>query len=183
MKLALPDGAILDTESRTQGCVGETQSVLLFTNDPAELFGIPMAVVARIERVRIDQIDTRDTMATTVQLTHDPHENSCRPSVDYLFRSVARVYGASAVGVIMTGMGNDGTLGCRQMKQRGAAIIAQDEASCVVFGMPREPIDEGIVDVVAPLDEIAEQVDRLVRRGWSHADNNARNSCCRPTRS
>ncbi len=58
MKLALPDGAILDTESRTQGCVGETQSVLLFTNDPAELFGIPMAVVARIERVRIDQIDT-----------------------------------------------------------------------------------------------------------------------------
>ncbi len=107
----------------------------------------------------------RDTMATTVQLTHDPHENSCRPSVDYLFRSVARVYGASAVGVIMTGMGNDGALGCRQMKQRGAAIIAQDEASCVVFGMPREPIDEGIVDVVAPLDEIAEQVDRLVRRG------------------
>jgi two-component system chemotaxis response regulator CheB len=100
---------------------------------------------------------------TQVRITDDPPENSCCPSVDYLFRSVTRVYGRNAVGVIMTGMGNDGTLGCQQMKQRGAAIIAQDEASCVVFGMPRQPIEAGIVDVVAPLSEIANEISSRVR--------------------
>lgn len=100
-----------------------------------------------------------------VRITDDPPENSCRPSVDYLFRSLARVYGPHAVGVIMTGMGSDGTLGCRQMKQRGASIIAQDEASCVVYGMPREPIEEGIVDVIAPLDRIAAEIARFVGKG------------------
>ena len=105
---------------------------------------------------------TRDGGQATVRITDDPPENSCRPSADYLFRSVTRVYGPNAVGVIMTGMGNDGAQGCRQMKQRGAAIIAQDEASCVVFGMPREPIKEGIVDIVAPLDEIAAEIIRMV---------------------
>ena len=107
----------------------------------------------------------REGEEATVRITDDPPENSCRPSVDYLFRSVTRAYGSNAVGVIMTGMGNDGAQGCRQLKQRGAAIIAQDEASCVVFGMPREPILEGIVDVVAPLDEIATEIVRLVGRG------------------
>ncbi len=104
----------------------------------------------------------RDGPSTHVEVTDDPPENSCRPSVDYLFRSVTRAYGAAAVGVIMTGMGNDGAQGCRQMKQRGATIIAQDEASCVVFGMPREPVTEGVADVVAPLDSIAAEIMQLV---------------------
>jgi len=101
----------------------------------------------------------------TICITDDPPENSCRPSADYLFRSVTRTCGPNAVGVIMTGMGNDGARGCRQMKQRGAKIIAQDEASCVVFGMPREPIEEGIADVIAPLDEIAAEIVRMVGQG------------------
>jgi two-component system chemotaxis response regulator CheB len=100
-----------------------------------------------------------------IRLTDDPPEKSCRPSVDYLFRSVTRVCGANATGVIMTGMGNDGSLGCRQLKQRGAVIIAQDEASCVVFGMPREPIQEGIADIVAPLNDIASQIVQVVGKG------------------
>jgi two-component system chemotaxis response regulator CheB len=99
---------------------------------------------------------------TKIRITDDPPENSCCPSVDYLFRSVTRVYGGNAVGVIMTGMGNDGALGCKQMKQRGAAIIAQDEASCVVFGMPKEPVETGIVDVVVPLNEIAAEITSRV---------------------
>lgn len=102
---------------------------------------------------------------TLIRITDDPPENSCRPSVDYLFRSVAEIYGARALGVIMTGMGSDGSKGCRQMKQRGASIIAQDEATCVVFGMPREPIEQGIADVVAPLDGIAAEITRLVGKG------------------
>ncbi len=107
----------------------------------------------------------REGALSTISITDDPPENSCRPSVDYLFRSVARAYGPNAVGVIMTGMGNDGAQGCRQMKQRGAAIIAQDEASCVVYGMPRRPIEEDIADVVAPLGRIAEEITRLVGKG------------------
>jgi two-component system, chemotaxis family, protein-glutamate methylesterase/glutaminase len=100
-----------------------------------------------------------------VHITDDPPENSCRPSVDYLFRSVAKVYGGNAIGVIMTGMGSDGTLGCRQMKQQGASIIAQDKDSCVVFGMPRAPVEEGVADVVAPLDSIAAEIVRIIGKG------------------
>lgn len=100
-----------------------------------------------------------------VYITDDPPENSCRPSVDYLFRSAVQVYGRNLLGVIMTGMGNDGTAGCQLLKQQGGRMIAQDEASCVVFGMPREPIARGLVDVVAPLDRIAAEIVRLVGRG------------------
>ena len=100
-----------------------------------------------------------------LRITDDPPENSCRPSVDYLFRSVAEVYGGRAVGVIMTGMGNDGSLGCRRLKHGGASIIAQDAATCVVYGMPREPIEKGIADVIAPLDRIAAEIARLARQG------------------
>ena len=100
----------------------------------------------------------------TVSITNDPPENSCRPSVDYLFRSVSSIYGKKAIGVIMTGMGSDGAKGCRQMKQQGAAIIAQDEATCVVFGMPKGPIDEGIADIVAPLGDIASEIVRTRRK-------------------
>lgn len=78
-----------------------------------------------------------------------------RPSVDVLFRSVANTAGGSAVGVIMTGMGNDGAQGMLEMKQAGAATIAQDRASCVVFGMPQEAIAKGAVDFVLPLRELA----------------------------
>jgi len=77
-----------------------------------------------------------------------------RPSVDVLFRSAARYAGRNAVGVILTGMGDDGARGMLEMKQGGATTIAQDEASCVVFGMPKEAIKMGGVDKVAPLDAI-----------------------------
>jgi two-component system chemotaxis response regulator CheB len=100
-----------------------------------------------------------------VYLTDDPPENSCRPAVDYLFRSAVQVYRRNLLGVIMTGMGNDGTRGCQLIKQQGGRVIAQDEASCVVFGMPREPILRGLVDVVAPLERIAAEIVRLVGRG------------------
>ena len=100
-----------------------------------------------------------------LRISDDPPENSCRPSVDYLFRSVAEVYGGRAVGVIMTGMGSDGSLGCRRLKHCGAKIIAQDAATCVVFGMPREPIEKGIANVVAPLGRIAAEIARLARQG------------------
>ena len=78
-----------------------------------------------------------------------------RPSVDVLFRSAARYAGPNAVGVIMTGMGDDGASGMLEMKHAGAATIAQDEATSVVFGMPNEAIKRGAVDTILPLLEIA----------------------------
>lgn len=87
-----------------------------------------------------------------------------RPSVDVLFRSVARAAGPNALGVIMTGMGDDGARGMLEMKEAGAFNIAQDEETCVVFGMPKEAIARGGVDKILPLDDIAAEVMVLQAR-------------------
>ncbi|HEY0787930.1 MAG TPA: chemotaxis-specific protein-glutamate methyltransferase CheB, partial [Thermoanaerobaculia bacterium] len=97
-----------------------------------------------------------------VELRDDPPVSRHRPSVDVLFRSAARAAGRSAVGVILTGMGDDGAEGMREMKNAGAATIAQDEKSCVVFGMPREAIGRGAVDQVLPLAQIPAAILREV---------------------
>ncbi len=93
-----------------------------------------------------------------LRITDDPPENSCRPSADYLFRSVAEHYVGRATGVIMTGMGSDGTKGIQLMKNNGSFIIAQDEASCTVFGMPKETVEAGLADIIAPLESIAREI-------------------------
>lgn len=93
-----------------------------------------------------------------LEVNDDPPENHCQPSADYLFRSVSKGYGKHALGIIMTGMGSDGVLGLRLMKRRGAQVIAQDRQSCVVFGMPAEAIQAGVVDCVVPLNQIATQI-------------------------
>lgn len=83
-----------------------------------------------------------------------------RPSVDVLFRSAARAIGSNAMGVIMTGMGDDGARGMLEMKQAGAFNLAQDEASCIVFGMPKEAIERGGTDKTIPLERIAAEIMR-----------------------
>jgi two-component system chemotaxis response regulator CheB len=95
-----------------------------------------------------------------VEIKDGPLVSRHRPSVDVLFRSTARYAGANAVGVIMTGMGDDGAQGMLEMKEAGAFTIAQDEATCVVFGMPKEAIKKGGVDKVMPLEAIAAMVLR-----------------------
>ncbi|MCE5273474.1 chemotaxis response regulator protein-glutamate methylesterase [bacterium] len=100
-----------------------------------------------------------------LHLTDDPPENFCKPSVDFLFRSVAELFGDRALGVIMTGMGADGVLGLKQMKRAGARVLAQDEKTCVVFGMPMEAIKAGVVDEVLPLDKIPERIAWLASLG------------------
>lgn len=96
-----------------------------------------------------------------VELRDGPLVSRHRPSVDVLFRSAARYGGKNVVGVIMTGMGDDGSRGMAEMREAGAFNIAQDEASCVVFGMPAEAIKAGAVDRVLPLGSIAPEVVRL----------------------
>lgn len=90
-----------------------------------------------------------------VEVKEGPLVNRHRPSVDVLFRSAARYAGKNAIGVIMTGMGDDGAKGMVEMKQAGAYTIAQDEKTCVVFGMPHEAIKAGCVDKIMPLQSIA----------------------------
>jgi two-component system chemotaxis response regulator CheB len=104
----------------------------------------------------------REDERLVVRITDDPPENSCRPAVDYLFRSAARHLGPAVLALIMTGMGSDGTAGIRDLKKRGAFVVAQDRASCVVFGMPAQPIREGLADVVAPLSEIHRHIVRCL---------------------
>jgi two-component system chemotaxis response regulator CheB len=104
----------------------------------------------------------REGVHLRVRVVDGPLISRHRPSVDVLFRSVADAVGSSAVGVLLTGMGRDGAEGLRIMKERGARTFAQDEATCVVFGMPKEAIALGAVDEVVPLPRMAPTIlDRI----------------------
>lgn len=96
-----------------------------------------------------------------VEINNGPLVNRHRPSVDVLFRTVAKYAGKNAIGVIMTGMGGDGAIGLLEMKEAGAHTIAQDENSCVVFGMPKEAIALGAAKDILPLAEIANRIIKL----------------------
>jgi len=100
-----------------------------------------------------------------VEVSDGPLVNRHKPSVDVLFRSVARFAGANALGIIMTGMGDDGARGLKEMHDAGARTIAQDEASCIVFGMPREAIKLGAVDQTIALEQIPGAVTAYCRTG------------------
>jgi two-component system chemotaxis response regulator CheB len=92
------------------------------------------------------------------QVKEGPRVNRHRPSVDVMFRSVAQAAGRNAVGAILTGMGGDGAQGLLEMKRAGARTLAQDEATCVVYGMPKVAVDLGAVDEVLPLDRIPARI-------------------------
>jgi two-component system chemotaxis response regulator CheB len=95
-------------------------------------------------------------------INHDAQENSCRPAVDVLFRSVAHTYGANALAVVLTGMGADGTRGSADIREAGGEVIAQDEASSVVWGMPGNVVAANQADHIYPLGGIAPEVVRRV---------------------
>ncbi len=97
-----------------------------------------------------------------VTLNKNAPENNCRPSADVLFRSVAQYYEEKAVGVILTGMGCDGMLGLKAMKEKGSPIIAQDEKSCVVWGMPRSVSEAGLADSVVDIKNIYNEICRYM---------------------
>lgn len=100
-----------------------------------------------------------------IQITDDPPENNCRPAVDYLFRSAANNFPGISLAVILTGMGNDGTLGLRLLKRHRCFVIAQSEESCVVYGMPKAAVEAGVVDEILPLEAIADRIASIVRLG------------------
>lgn len=109
----------------------------------------------------------RDGARFRARLHEGPPENSCRPAVDVLFRSVARAYGAGTLAVVLTGMGQDGLRGCEIIRELGGRVIAQDEPTSVVWGMPGHVAQAGLADAVLPLPEIAPEISRrlLIRSG------------------
>lgn len=98
-----------------------------------------------------------------LRITDDAPENSCRPAADVLFRSAAGVYGGGLLGVVLTGMGSDGLKGCQAIRARGGNILAQDEATSVVWGMPGAVVNAGLADTVLPLGEIPAEIVRVTR--------------------
>ncbi len=110
--------------------------------------------------------------AARIKLHQEPPENSCRPAVDVLFRSVAEIYGAAALGIVLTGMGQDGYRGCEAISDAGGQILAQDKASSVVWGMPGFVAEAGLADKILPLDQVAEEIVRRVSLGRKRADQN-----------
>jgi len=98
-----------------------------------------------------------------ISLNKAPLSHGLRPAADYLFHSIAKTYGKSSVGIIMTGMGSDGADGLLAMRDMGARTIAQDESTCVVFGMPAVAIKLGAAEQIKPLPEIAKALIQLVQ--------------------
>ncbi len=99
-----------------------------------------------------------------IGLHQGPPENSCRPAVDVLFRSVQRVYENHALAVVLTGMGQDGLRGCEGLREVGATIVVQDEASSVVWGMPGAVAEAGLADSMVPLSDIAHEITSRVQQ-------------------
>jgi len=108
-------------------------------------------------------------LPNTLHMTQGPLENHCRPAVDVLFRTVAAVYGAGALAVVLTGMGSDGMLGCRAIREHGGSVLVQDQATSTVWGMPGVITHEGLAHKVLPLNAIAPELLRLASRTQSEA--------------
>jgi two-component system chemotaxis response regulator CheB len=111
----------------------------------------------------------REGTVVRIQTHQGPPENSCRPSADVLFRSAAEAYGAHVLAVVLTGMGQDGLRGCERIHEAGGQVFAQDEASSVIWGMPRFVVNAGLADKVVPLRLLGTEIMRSVgahRPAW-----------------
>ena len=117
--------------------------------EPGQILLAPAGIHTRLVRAGA---------GTSISLEEEPSEALHRPSVDVLMVSAAEVYGASALGVVLTGMGSDGTEGLRAIQERGGLTLAEAEESCVIFGMPKSAIEAGVVERFAPLDRIAGEI-------------------------
>jgi two-component system chemotaxis response regulator CheB len=104
---------------------------------------------------------------TAIHIDSGPVENFCRPAVDPMMRSLVSIYGSKILAVILTGMGSDGLKGCQELIKAGGQVIAQDEASSVVWGMPGAVANAGICSAVTPIPQLAEFVLKAVYKNQS----------------
>jgi len=136
----------LPVEEASQGAPVEASKILIAPGD----FHLKVASNGRGVRVCLDQA---------------PPLNSCRPAVDALFTSIADLYGGAVIAAVLTGMGQDGLRGAEILKAQGASVLAQDEATSVVWGMPGAVVNAGLADSVLPLDQVVPEIVRMVGRG------------------
>jgi two-component system chemotaxis response regulator CheB len=118
------------------------------------------------------EIAATSSSAATVpvlRLTQEPPENHCRPAVDVLFRTGVAVYGSRVLGVVLTGMGYDGLIGSRLIREHGGSVVAQDQATSAVWGMPGAVAQAGLAHRILPLHLIAPEILRLAGRGSREA--------------
>ena len=113
--------------------------------------------------------DRQPHFAPILRLTQEPPENHCRPAVDVLFRTAVAVYGSRVLGVVLTGMGYDGLTGSRLIREHGGTVLAQDQATSAVWGMPGAVAQAGLAHRVLPLNAIAPEILRLAGRGQREA--------------
>ena len=106
----------------------------------------------------------RAGMPSTLHLNQGALENHCRPAVDVLFRSLAAVYGSGVLAVVLTGMGSDGLLGCRLIRDHGGSVLAQDQTTSTIWGMPGAVTNAGLAHNVLPLSELAPEILRIAGR-------------------
>jgi two-component system chemotaxis response regulator CheB len=142
----------LDSCSKLTVCEGETDVRL----EPGRVW---------IARGGYHMTVARKGTAVVLSLNQEPPENSCRPAVDVLFRSVAQIYGPHVLGVVMTGMGSDGARGAKHIREAGGGIVVQDEDSSVVWGMPGAVVEAGAADKICSLPEISPEITRRVALG------------------
>ncbi len=168
-----------------QGAGGVRQPILITQHMPATFTAILAGHISRAANMPAHEATDRQeiepghvyvapgeyhmTVASSgtqriIRLNQDPPENFCRPSVDPMFRSVARVYGRRALAVVLTGMGSDGTKGGAMIVEAGGTIIAQDEASSVVWGMPGAVAQAGLCSAVLPLADIGPYITRVASK-------------------
>ena len=105
----------------------------------------------------------REGTSIRLRLHDGPPENSCRPAVDVLFRSAATIYGSGILALILTGMGQDGLRGCQHIREVGGRVLAQDEATSVVWGMPGYVAQAGLAEKILPLQQLGAEVMRRFR--------------------
>lgn len=127
----------------------------------ARMGDIPQTGLALIAPANRHLVLRKSPNGGTIALDDAPHVSRHRPSCDVLFRSVALAAGRNAIGVILTGMGDDGARGLRDMRAAGARTLGQDEASCAIFGMPKQALNHGAVEELLPLHRIAPAILRL----------------------
>lgn len=118
----------------------------------------------------------RNLNVLRLKIHEEPPENSCRPAVDVLFRSAARSVGSRCLGVILTGMGSDGVRGCEDLRDAGAQVLAQDEATSVVWGMPGAVARAGLAHRVLPLEELPVEINRRILTGLVSGSSSAANT-------
>jgi len=131
-----------------------TQREVLVAEDGMPLLPDRVLLAPGDAHLTVDRSDE----VPVVRLTHGPTSSGCMPSVDPMFASIGAAYGPGALGVILTGMGRDGVEGAARLTANGGSILAQDEASCAVWGMPRAVLEAGLASAVLPPDKIARRI-------------------------